>query len=370
MIHHLSGLFSRAGIAPPPQRGNDRKQRRTRGSGQMRRTLLIMLGLMVAIPTASHGQVDPAKLNPVSGRSPTLEEVIPADVLARVELLRAELEMIRFEMGAQKKSSPDIAVSEVAPREVIYQAFTLYGKANRLRAELTGNPGPALRVSRPEEIKPFHVLVIVDAAYRIVHGAKHSLGITEPVEEILQDESVAPGDVYKAIVQANQQFDALYGRQISAADTYKQMMRATQLVAILIKEFPDAALMSAIPDFQHGKQPLDVYRLLNKCYQRIHSLLEHSGLKAMTLQIPPLDGNSNDADRIGPSNVYDLTVLLASELDYLHVQLKGAETPSPTPAPSRGFKVPSHVYQWAEVLLLQLTELEKQVIANPDWLAP
>lgn len=78
-----------------------------------------------------------------------------------------------------------------------------------------------MQVKRPSDIEPFHVWSIVDSAYRVLHSGKQSLGITTPVEEVLQDESVSPSDVFRAIVQANQQFDALYKRRLSAKDTFQ-----------------------------------------------------------------------------------------------------------------------------------------------------
>lgn len=216
-------------------------------------------------PSTSWGQVDPATLNPISGRANSVEEIIPADVLARVELLRDKLELIRIEMGVPGEKAPDIIVIDAAPREVIYQAFTLFRKANRLRSEITGTLGLNLQVNRPSDIQVFHVWNIVNAAYQVVHGAKRSLGITEPVEESRQDESVTPTDVFQAIVQANQDFDALYRRRLSATDTFQQVMMAMQFTAILQAEFPGSPSMPNIPAFQHGKRPVDVYILLNKC---------------------------------------------------------------------------------------------------------
>jgi len=69
---------------------------------------------------------------------------------------------------------------------------------------------------------------------------------------------------------------------------------------------------------------------------------------------------------IRPSDVYDLSILLVSELAFLHGQLKDAD--APLQSRDLAFKVPSHVYQRAELLLRQLVELETRVSVNPDWL--
>jgi len=125
--------------------------------------------------------------------------------------------------------------------------------------------------------------------------------------------------------------------------------------------------MPNIPAFEHGKQPVDVYILLNECYARVHTILEHSGIEALTLEIPNLDPNGDDPAKIRISDVYDLATLLISELAYLHGQLKDT-VPLIQPAYDFSVKVPSHVYQRGEVLLRQLAALETRVSVNPDWL--
>ena len=368
MRHQLAGILVLATrIFGSWHKVSDSMRLGKSGRGHTGWIFLILMGLFMTSPSTIYGQVDPATLNPVSGRSNSIEEIIPADVLARVELLRDELELIRFEMGAPKEPWPKIVVTNVAPREVIFQAFTLLRKANTLRFEITGGPRIERQLKLPPDIQPFHVWTVVDAAYRVVHGAKQILQITEPVEETLQDESVTPSEVFQAIVQANQQFDALYRRRLSAAETFHQMMVATQITAQLLAEFSGTTQMPNIPAFEHGKRPVDVYFLLNKCYARIHAILEYSGIEALTLQIPNLKPNDDDSANIRASDVYDLTILLVSELAYLQGQLKDT-VPANQQAYARGFKVPSHVYQRGKVLLSQLVELETRVSENPDWL--
>ncbi len=368
MRHQLAGILALATrIFGSWHKLSDPKRLGKAWWGHTGWNFLILMGLFMTSPSTVYGQVDPATLNPVSGRSISLEEIIPADVLARVELLRDELELIRFEMGVPREPWPKIIVTNVAPREVIFQAFTLFRKAIRLRVEITGGPGIEGQLGLPPVIEPFHVWTIVDRAYRVVHGTKQILQITEPVEENLQDESVTPSEVFRAIVQANQQIDALYRRRLSAAETFHQMMVATQITAQLLAEFSGTTQMPNIPAFEHGKRPVDVYLLLNKCYARIHAILVYSGIETLTLQIPDLKPNDDDSANIRASDVYDLTTLLVSELAYLQGQLKDI-VPANQRAYARGFKVPSHVYQRGEVLLSQLVELETRVSENPDWL--
>ena len=65
------------------------------------------------------------------------EDVEPPEVHARLMVLRADLEMIRFEMGKPPPESRRTVISNVAPREVYFQASTLFRKSNRLSFEHT-----------------------------------------------------------------------------------------------------------------------------------------------------------------------------------------------------------------------------------------
>ncbi|MFQ5777471.1 MAG: hypothetical protein ACE5IP_05640 [Terriglobia bacterium] len=303
----------------------------------------------------------------MSGHLLTEEGIVPADVLARVQLLRDELELVRFEMGEPKDSRPQIAVAGASPREVIFQSFTLLRKANQLHFELTGELGLEPDIALPPDIQPYHVWRVVDAAYERVLVVKRRLGITQTVEEKLPDHSTTPTAVFRAIVQANRQFDAVIKRQLSTLDVYQQVRLATRYAARLLQQFPEVSLIPAPPAFERGKRPVDVYNLLLQCYQQFQVIAEHSGIETLKLEVPSAEAARESSAEIAPTDVYNIALLLLSELSYLHAQLPDAEPPQPTYDPN--FKVPAQVYQQAEILLRQLLELEKQVEANPKWLA-
>lgn len=336
------------------------------GSEKIGWSLLILAGVLTSISSPTYAQADPATLNPVSGRPLSLEAIIPADVLARVRLLRDELEVIRFEMGRPKDQRPEIAVTNVAPREVLFQAFTLVREANRLHLELTGEVGTKLRLLRlPPDIRPLHVWAVVDAAYKRILIAKKKLGITTHIEENLQDSSVTPSDVFRAVIQANRQLELLLNQGPTPREVFQQVTLATNYAARLLAQFPGATQIPDAPAFEHGKRPVEVYNRLVTCYARIRAIAERSGIETLTLDIPKLDESIETPTEIKPSDVYNIATLLVSELAYLHVRLK--LTRPPVEAYEPDLKVPAHVYQRAGILLLQLSELETRVKANPNW---
>ena len=139
----------------------------------------MVAGLLIATSTATYGQVDAATPAPISGRPVAVEEITPADVLARIGLVRDELELIRFEMGEPLAQPKEIIVTDAFPREVIFQAFTLFGKSNQLGFEVTEARVSHLQISLPRDIQPYHVWRIVDGAYRRILAVKRELGITD-----------------------------------------------------------------------------------------------------------------------------------------------------------------------------------------------
>lgn len=182
--------------------------------------VLTLLIVALAVWGITFYDRDPTTPKPVSGRSLSIETIIPSDVLARVELLRAELEVFRFEMGQPKEQRPGITVAHVAPREVVFQTFTLFRKANQLGFELTGKLSPELQITFPRTIRPLHVWRIVDAAYKRLILGKRSLGLTNSIAEIRQDDSVTSSDVFHAIGHANRQIDLLFRPRLLANDTF------------------------------------------------------------------------------------------------------------------------------------------------------
>ena len=328
--------------------------------------LLVLAGLCAALPATAVAQTGPDTLGPVSGRPVTVDGIQPADVLARVELLRGELELIRFEMGKPKDWRHEPAVTNVAPREVIFQAETLYRKANLLHLELTGRRQPSLAIALPREIRSYHVWVIVNGAYKPLLDLKKRMGITESLDEKPQDPSVTPTEVFRAIVQANRQFEQLIEHGPTTRDVFHRVTLATYYVSSLLERFPETTRMPAAQAFERGKRPVDVYRRLLKCYAQIRAITELSGFETLKLEMPQAEAAEVPA-QLRPSDIYDMATLIISELAFLQTQLKDSYPPVASVDP--GFKLPAHVYQRAGILLRQLTELKAQVKTKPNWLA-
>ena len=294
---------------------------------------------------------------PLDQARATLE---PSDVHARLMFLQSELDQIRFEMGKPELTPLELDIADVAPREVYFQAETLFRKANRLSFEHTREvseapPEPA------RTIAPTDVMVVVEASIdRITHVKRH-LGITQSSVQQPPDRSKTPTDVFRAIAATNRQLNLLLDQPFSPAEVYEQLTLAIGYTARLRTQFSGDRIPDT-PPFIRGKLPIDVYRKLVDCFGIIQQIAAHS-------ELPMLNFNALEGiDReVTPSDVYDIATLLVSELAYLWSQLE--DTAPPRPAYYPGRKFPSHVYQRAGLLERQLAELVALVDSTPDWLA-
>lgn len=291
---------------------------------------------------------------------------MPADVLARVELLRDELELIRFEMGRPRSRDIDMPVGKAAPREVVFQAFTLYRRVMELRDDLTGTSVPQFHIKLPKEVQPFDVWKIVDAAYAQVLVVNRALQIPERAEEVSRDLSTTPADVFRAISRANRQADLLVVRRLSSNDVFYQVKLATHYATRLLAQFSETTLLPETPARERGKRSADVNAVLIECYMRVRAMAQNSGIETLELEPQLFLAVIEGAGDTRPSDVHDMATLLVPELAYIHEQLGERETPRSEY--DLELKLPSHVYQNAEVLLAQLRELESSTRADSAWL--
>ena len=323
----------------------------------------IFLGILL-IPFVTHAQAFPEPVEPVSGRTVSLVGILPADVLARTVLLRDELEVIRFEMGKPKDSWSGGFADNASPHEVYFQAMNLFLKANRLSLELVGSMGSQPQSMAASNIHPFHVWLMVDAAYQRILAVKRELGLSESISERLQPTSTTMTEAGRAIVVVNRQINLVLERPFSPSDVKHQVSLAIQYAADLLKQFPDTTPMPDAPPFERGKQPTDVFLRLLDCYERLETIAKYSNVPVLHFNRPALKKALGQFS-FHPSDVYDMATLLVSDLAFIHSKVPDFESPDPIPYPGRTF--PSHTYQQAGVLYAQLAELEQSMKDDPEW---
>ena len=284
------------------------------------------------------------------------QEVGPPDVYLDTLLVRDELEWIRLEMGKPQDTRREIEVTGAAPREVFFQALTLFQKANRLsfdltreRAELPGKP--------IGDIRAVHVGSVVNATLERLRRVKDYLRGPQPGRERPRDPTKTTSDIFRSIVQANRQLNLLLDQSFTPTDVFQQVTLAVGYAAQLRTRFPGTRMLDP-PAFEPHKRPVDVYHRLVECFARVRDIIENSGLDALMLGGHP--------EVATPSDVYDIASLIVSELSFLHSHLDGALTPPDRYDPGRKF--PSDVYQRAGLLEALLLDLQARVEVSSTWL--
>ncbi|MFT5469436.1 MAG: hypothetical protein ACI8UO_004557 [Verrucomicrobiales bacterium] len=329
---------------------------------------LLLLSVLALLPAESTQAQAP----------PSLKEIEPPDVYVHVDHVRQELELLRAWMGRPRDERPELGISGAEPREVFFQAITLFRKADRLAFEQTQRRARGAPRLPAGEIRPSHVygrlLDATDAIREIVlNSGLESLDLERPDQ--VEIDAAAPSDVYDiasllvselahlhAIVQANRQLNLLLERRFSPSDVFEQVTVAIGFCEQLLGRFPEAETMPKAPEFEPNKRPGDVYGRLLDATDAIREIVLNSGLESLDLERP----DQVEIDAAAPSDVYDIASLLVSELAHLHAKL-----PDPTPpreAYFPGRKFPSDVYQRAGILEAQLSSLRQLSAKNPEWL--
>lgn len=296
----------------------------------------------------------------VSNQSPGGSEVQPGDVLARLQMLSAEVELVRREIGAPRDSRPGIVVKGAKPRDNFFQALSLNRKAQRLCLDLAGNEGSfPPSAPAPDLIKPADVLAVVDAAVSNIRRVKAHLGIAERSPESPPDQGKTPSDVFRSIVGVNRQLSLMLDTRPTPTMVFEQLTEAVGTANRLLARFPGAAEATA-PPFERGKTPADVHARLMRCMDDLRGIGKHSGSSTVEVDwnLPP--------EQVAPSDVFDLATMLVAELHYLETRFPhAAASPALTDFPP-GRKFPAHNVQRAGLLEAKLAEIRKQVDANPE----
>ncbi len=188
-------------------------------------------------------------------------EIGPPEVFARAALLREKLEAIRFEMGKPSNRQPEMVVSNVALREVFFQAITLFRKTDRLSFEQTRERTPVPEVPQAN-IHPAHVLSVVEASIERLESISTAIGISDRTVAPQRDSSKTPTDVFRSIVQANRQLNLLLDQKVSPSEVFQQVTLAVSYSSRLLARFPGTNRIPDAPEYVSGKLPSDVYQRL------------------------------------------------------------------------------------------------------------
>ncbi|MEH6569301.1 MAG: hypothetical protein V7709_09505 [Halioglobus sp.] len=298
-----------------------------------------LLILLIATNLAAEERLETP--SPVSGRSLSDPAgILPADALARVKLLRANVELLRLYMGRKRSGQPLLQVTEARPREVYSQALNLQLRANRLAFE-------QVRIVRSQSIAvnsdtgPADVFRVVDSALNSVLLVKQDMKIRTAVAEQIQPIEATPTDVLNEVVLAGTEINTLLQDMTSPSDVFQLVTAATHIAASLHASIPESVNLPAEPAFEPNKMPADVLIRMRRCFEMVSKLARAKGVDTLVL-------TTAEAENVSPNDVSDLAALLVEELQNIHEQFPDARPPAQAYYPGKRF--PSHVYQRAGLL--------------------
>lgn len=269
-----------------------------------------------------------------------LEDIQPADCYARAQRVLAEVGFVRDEMGRTEDARPAPEITGARPRECYIEALVAWRKANRLAAEVGANGNRTLPPAVPlREVRPGHVLAVLDGVLATVGDLRARLGISETASEPAIEVMRQPSDVLMLVIRINRELSRALERPFTPSDVYATVALASSYASRL------GAQVDAAP-FTRKKKPADCYARLEACLAKASALVTARGEAAMSARGTPKD--------IVPGDVYDLANLVLGEVALLH-SLTANASPlyafEPEPA---GHYLPAHVEQLARTLEAQL----------------
>jgi hypothetical protein len=272
-----------------------------------------------------------------------LDDVKPAHCYARANRLLAEIELVRDEMGRNKDTRPPPEVMNAAPREVYFEAIVAWRKVTRLATEVSARlPRPAPAAPALRDLKPGHVLQMLDAVLGRVEDIKQQLQISETASEPALEASRQPSDVLVTMVRVNRELSRVLERPFTPSDVYRTVALASAYATRI------GAAAQSVP-FERKRKPADCYQKLQQCLEVVGAAIKKRGETALSERGTPSD--------INPTDVYDLANLVLGEAAFLHSLTSNAAPIHAFEPGGEGHRLPAHVYQLARTLEAQLQSL-------------
>jgi hypothetical protein len=272
-----------------------------------------------------------------------LEDVRPADCHARAQRLLVEVALIRDEMGRSEDARPVPEITDARPRDVYFEALASWTKADRLGSEIGVRSArfehapPALK-----DLRPGHVIQVIDAVLAQVDAIKQRLQITERVPEPAVDASRKPSDVLATLIRVNRELSRALERPFTPGDVYRTVALAASYAARLGGHVEPAP-------FERRRKPTHCYERLAACHAALAKAIAKRGETAMASRGTPAD--------VVPGDVYDLASLVLGEISFLHSITPNAAPVHPFEPVVSGHRLPSHVDQLARTLEAQLATI-------------
>lgn len=277
------------------------------------------------------------------------EDIGPPEVLAAVQQLEAELEVVRSYLGSSKSELRDFRVESATPRHAHFLARRIVSKLAILVSERVGGATQSVPIAPDREITAADVL-------GVMRQAKDQLGYIKTAYEIDRSpaatrapERADDADVVEAMVRTLRQINLMLTRRYTPSDVYERLDLATVYVAGVMKT-RGLELYPSV-EFVPYKQPLDVFRKLLDCVALSIAIADVVDIDVLEIDVRRMRTSDTRL-----SNNHDLATILLSDIADLTLILEGADDVFPEER-LLPHVVPSHVFQKASQLEAQLSAI-------------
>lgn len=272
-----------------------------------------------------------------------------SQVYRNADKISRMLNAIAEEMGDNVSQQNSIAVSSVSPREVYFQAASLYRKTSRLMFEFTSEEGERIAELKPDA-KPTDIMALLVGVERHLLSVSKQLNMTEQYTLPSLDTTKQSKDVFMLIVNLNRKTNSLLDFKFSPAESHQQITEAIAFASAILQNYPNAEATFYPHKFTRKKTAVDVYQRIAKMYRRIVPVM--TAMDKYCLVLGEEEENRQD---VVPGDVYDLAVLITSQLRYLHSLMPNAPMVKESYYP--GKIIHADVYQRLSILEQQINEL-------------
>jgi hypothetical protein len=293
------------------------------------------------------------------------ELIEPKHVMAKVLDLEQQIASLALIMGVDFKPFTPPTLNNIFPRDVFYQGITVHKKASRIRYEFTKQEIRELKIES-HDYRSEHVLKLVTKTQSILDDTlryiyqNHSISREDISKSVSQQTSAAakvglivePKDVFVRLVNINRKLNQLLDFKFSPADTFEQVTLAISYASAILQTVSQEVTLFEPERLESGKKPSDVYLRLTSVHNKLYECLE--SVNVLTTQISE---KIYEPAQIQPSDVYDLTNLILSNLAFLQSNLTEQVKPRPTYYP--GKTLPSVVYQRVSILEKQIDAIHQ-----------
>lgn len=263
-------------------------------------------------------------------------------------------------MGVNKVTETLFHVENAKPREVYFQAVNLYGKTSRLHYNLTAHSISDYDIPAVEEhIRPAEVWAVLTVVLFHINEIQEEYNISSHAAFPPVEENKTPSDVYQSLLLTIRQVNQmLQERPYTHSDVYQEITNALYCLLNIYTIFPGLQMQKQ-PELQPGKKAEDVFVKLISTSQTVRDVMQLSGFTMLELSVV-------QPRNIKPGDIYELAVLITSELKFLHSKIAPEKTLHNAAYP--GIKFPSHVLQRLTYLHNHLQAIEQKITKNPGWI--